>query len=142
MVTSAAAQTLPPLPHLSPENYPTAARDAITAVYRAASARPTDADAVGSLARTLQAWDQWEAAHEAYVRAQALAPRTFEWHYLDASVLQRLARQADAAKQLTEAVKASPGYLPARLKLAEALFEAGDLDRSAAMFSELTREPL
>jgi tetratricopeptide (TPR) repeat protein len=142
IVTSAAAQTVPPLPHLSPENYPAAARDAITTVYRAASARPMDAEAVGSLARTLHAWDQWDAAHEAYVRAQALAPRTFDWHYLDAVVLQRLARQAEAAKQLTEAVKISPGYLPARVKLAEALFEAGDLDRSAAMFTELIREPL
>ena len=140
--TSAAAQSAPPLPHLVPESYPAAARDAITRVYRAASARPMDAEAVGTLARTLQAWDQWDAAHEAYGRAQALAPRAFEWHYLDAVVLQRLARQADAAKQLTEAVAASPGYLPARVKLAEALFEAGELDRSAAMFTELTREPL
>ena len=57
-------------------------------------------------------------------------------------MLQRLARQAEAAKQLTEAVKVSPGYFPARVKLAEALFEAGDLDRSAAMFTELIREPL
>jgi tetratricopeptide (TPR) repeat protein len=138
----AAAQNLPPLPHLSPDTFRPAARAAIVKVYRSASARPADAAAVGLLARTLQAWEQWDAAHHTYLRAQALAPRTFEWHYLDGVVLQRLARQADAAKRFAEAAALSPRYLPARLKLADALFEAGDLDRAQTMFSELSNELL
>ena len=137
-----AQRPVPPLPRLSPESYPAAARTAITRVYRNAAARPTDVEAVGALARMLQAWDQWDAAHEAYARAQALAPRAFEWHYLDAVVLQRLARPAEAAARLAQAVSASPGYLPARVKLAEALFDAGDLEQSARLFGDLTREPL
>ena len=133
---------VPPLPHLSPRNYPEAARGPLTRVYQNAVARPADAEAAGALARMLQAWEQWDAAHQAYARAQALAPRTFAWHYLDAVVLQRLARHAEAAERLAAAVAASPGYLPARVKLAEALFDAGDLERSTKLFTELIHEPL
>jgi tetratricopeptide (TPR) repeat protein len=140
--SAAAQRVLPPLPSLSPDSYPSSARAAIARVYRNAVARPADADAVGALARMLQAWEQWDPAHEAYARAQSLAPRVFEWHYLDAVVLQRLARHAEAAARLAQAVAASPGYLPARVKLAEALFEAGDLEQSAKLFGDLTREAL
>ena len=99
----------------------------------------------------LHAWEQWDAAHETYARAQALAPRAFEWHYLDAVVLQRLARSADAAAQLRTALgletadlkvptTTTAGYLPARLKLAEALLDAGDLDESRRLLEGLTRD--
>jgi superkiller protein 3 len=89
----------------------------------------------------LQAWEQWDAAHQAYARAQKLAPRVFDWHYLDAVVLQRLALQDEAAQRLKDALAASPGYLPARAKLADALFETGDLEESRRLFELLAREP-
>src|SRR6187200_926536 len=82
----------PALPRLAPDTFPAASREALTRLYKEALARPDDAAAVGSLGRVLQAWEQWDAAHAAYARAQALAPRTFEWLYLDAVVLQRLVR--------------------------------------------------
>ena len=65
-----------------------------------------------------------------YARAATLAPQAFEWRYLDAVVLQRLARHADAVARLREALSLSPGYLPARVKLAEALLESGELAES------------
>src|SRR5882762_5761637 len=131
------AQTLAPLPRLALDSYPSQAREALSRVYRDATARPADAGAVGALARALHAWDQWGAAHDAYVRAQALAPRTFEWLYLDAVVLQRLARHADAASRLEQALQVSPDYVPARVKLAEAWLESGDRDRSRPLFDTL-----
>jgi tetratricopeptide (TPR) repeat protein len=143
LITPAAAaqNAAPPLPRLSTAGYPPAARDDIGRVHQNAAAHPTDPEAVGALARVLQAWEQWDAAHSAYARAQALAPQTFDWHYLDAIVLQRLARQADAAVHLKQAIAVSPDYLPARVKLAEALLEAGDLDESRRLFDALAREP-
>jgi tetratricopeptide (TPR) repeat protein len=139
---SAAAQAAPPrLPRVAVETFPAASREAVSAAYRAATARPTDAAAVGALARLLHAWEQWDAAHEAYARSQALAPRVFEWHYLDGVVLQRLARHRQAAARFRQALEASPDYLPARVKLAEALFEAGDLDESVRLFDALSRDP-
>src|SRR5437773_2762612 len=149
---AAAAQiALPALPRLSLDTYPSAARSAISRAHRDASARSADPAAVGALARVLHAWEQWDAAHETYSRAQALAPRAFDWRYLDAIVLQRLARPTDAAAQLKQALSVemadatvrttTAGYLPARVKLAEALLDAGDLDESQRLFDALAREP-
>ena len=136
------AQTsLPALPRLALDSYSPAARDAISRAYQDATARSTDPVAVGTLARTLHAWEQWSAAHDVYARAQALAPRAFEWLYLDALVLQRLARHADAAARLEQALRLSPDYLPARVALAESLLESGDLERSQQLFDALRREP-
>src|SRR5262249_39840056 len=70
-------------------------------------------------------------------RAQTLAPRAFEWRYLDAIVLQRLARHDEAVVQLDQSLRLSPGYLPARVKLAESLVEAGHLDRAEPLFTAL-----
>jgi len=140
-VLSAAQATLPPLPHLALDSYSPAARDAISRAYEDAAARPADAATVAVFARTLHAWEQWRAAHDAYARAQALAPRAFEWLYLDALVLQRLARHGDAAARLEQALRLSPDYLPARIALAESLLESGDLERSERLFDELRRDP-
>jgi tetratricopeptide (TPR) repeat protein len=142
VVTAALAQSaLPPLPRLALDTYPVAAREAISRAHKTAAERPTDADAVGALGRMLHAWEQWDGAHQAYARAQALAPRAFEWPYLDAVVLQRLARHDESASRLRQALAASPDYLPARVKLAESLLEADDLDESERLFDRLVREP-
>jgi tetratricopeptide (TPR) repeat protein len=138
---SLAQTALPPLPRLALDTFPPSTRAAISRVYRDATSQPSDVAAVTALAKTLHAWEQWSAAQETYARAQALAPRAFEWHYLDAVVLQRLARHADAASHLEAAVQLSPSYLPARVKLAEALLEAGSLERSAELFEALRKEP-
>jgi tetratricopeptide (TPR) repeat protein len=127
----------PPLPQLVFDTYPPAARDAIARVHQAAIARPSDVGAVRSLAETLHAWEQWEAAHQAYLRCQALSPGGVECHYLDAVVLRRLALVDDAARQFKQAVSLESGYLPARVGLAETTFEAGALDESRRLFETL-----
>src|SRR5689334_8860870 len=137
-LSTASAFAQPPLPRLALETYPPAAREAIARAHANASAHPQDADATGAFGRVLQAWEQWGAAHEAYVRAQALAPRAFDWAYLDAIVLQRLAHADEAVDRLKAAAAVSPDYLPAKLKLAEALMDAGRLDESKRAFSALT----
>jgi tetratricopeptide (TPR) repeat protein len=101
-----------------------------------------DADAIGALARGLHAWEQWESAHQAYARARTLAPRAFSWPYLDAIVLQRLARHAEAAATLKQALAIDPRYLPARVKFAEAMLESGDRKASLVLFEELLKEPV
>ena len=135
-------QTLPPLPSIDLASYSVPARDAIAPLQRAATSRPTDPKAIGDLARMLQAWEQLDAAHQAYARAQALAPHSFEWLYLDGVVLERLARHTEAADRFERALTESPDYLPARLALPEALIDAGDLARSRRLFESLKGEPL
>ncbi len=138
----AAAQTkpVPPLPRLAVDLFPPATRDAVTPVYREATRRPTDVAAVGALGRVLQAWEEWEAAHAVYLRSQALSPGAFEWAYLDGVVLQRLGRQVDAAARFKEAAVATPVYVPARVKLAQALLDIGEIGQSRPLFDALSRD--
>jgi len=90
---------------------------------------------------TLQAWEQWEAAHLAYRRAHVLAPTSADWQYLDGMVLQRLVRPAEAAVMFQDALKLTPALLPARARMAEALFDAGDLEASGRAYEALTTQP-
>jgi tetratricopeptide (TPR) repeat protein len=141
LLAASAAQSAPALPRIAIETFPPAARAAVAEAHRAALARDRDGAAAGALGRVLHAWEQWDDAHQAYQRAQALEPRAFEWHYLDAVVLQRLARHREAADRLEAALAANAAYLPARVKLAEALLEAGDRVASKRRFEALIAEP-
>ena len=131
--------SLPSLPSVALETFPPVAREAVSRLSREASARPTDGGAAGALGRILHAWEQFESAHQAYERAAALAPADFEWSYLDAIVLQRLARFDAAADALRRALTIRADYLPARLRLAEVLLDAGDLQQSEPLFAPLTK---
>lgn len=137
----ALGQSAPPLLSVPLNTYPPAMRDAVSRALKEAEARPLDANATGALARTLHAWEQWTAARETYARAAALAPGTFEWRYLDACVLERLARPRDAAARLEEALAIRADYLPARIKLAQARLDAGQLAESRPLFTALLDEP-
>lgn len=134
------AQTSAPVPSLALDALPLAAREALSRAADDAAAHPDSPAAVGALARTLHAWAQWDAAHQAYERLEQLDPATFEWRYLDAVVLQRLARHDDAVAELRTALTLSPAYLPARVKFAEALLDAGNLDESQRVFTALVTE--
>ena len=138
---AASAQPPPALPELALERFPESSRASVSRAFADAKAHPTDARVVGRLGRVLQAWDQYESAHAAYARAAALAPTTFEWPYLDAVVLQRLARHAEAATRLRDALRISPDYKPAIVKLADALFEAGNLTESRRLYEALAKDP-
>ena len=135
------AQSTPPLPNLAISSLPLSSRDILKRAYEAATARPNDVRAVGALGRVLHAWEQWDTGRQAYDRAASIAPTAFEWPYLSAVVLQRLARHDEAVVRLDRALAISAGYLPARVRLAEALLETGDLVRSQKLFRILESEP-
>ncbi|MBK5297925.1 MAG: tetratricopeptide repeat protein [Vicinamibacteria bacterium] len=132
------AEAPPPLPVIAIESFAPEARAAIAVTLAAARQPAADAVATGALGMTLQAWEQWELTHAVYTRAQALAPQSADWPYLDGVVLQRLARHGEAAAQFRRALALAPDYVPAAVRLAEALYEAGDLDASAGAYTTLT----
>lgn len=142
-IASAQSRTaaIPSLPTIALESFPSDAREGLSAALAEARNRPTDPMAAGGLGIALQAWEQWESAHAAYLRAQALAPEAADWWYLDGLVLQRLVRHAEAAECFARAVKASPGLLAARARWAEALFDAGLLEASAGAYDALAAYP-
>lgn len=137
----ALGQSAPPLQTLPLSTYPPAMRAALSRADHEARMHPGDAAAVGALGRVLHAWEQWEPAHDAYARAAVLAPQVFDWPYLDACVLQRLARHDEATARLRRAVAIAPDYLPARVRLAESLLETGSRDESRSLFQSLLAEP-
>jgi tetratricopeptide (TPR) repeat protein len=141
------SSSLPALPVVAIDQFPEASRAALEPAFERARRAPDDELSVGQLAMTLHAWEQWEAAHAAYQRAIGLAragQQAWKWKYLDAVVLQRLARPNDAANVLrpssAPSEAAAIGYLPAKVKLAEALFETGEVDASAQLYRELVKE--
>ncbi len=135
------SRQVPPLPAIALESFPPDARASLETALQRAKSHAADPDAAGGLGITLQAWEQWEAAHAAYLRAQALAPRAPDWWYLDGLVLQRLVRHSDAADAFRTASTLAPDLLTARARLAEALFDAGRLDEAAQAYDALSNEP-
>jgi tetratricopeptide (TPR) repeat protein len=132
---------LPALPVIALETFPSDARTALETALAEARRSPPDAVAAGGLGITLQAWEQWGAAHLAYQRAQVLAPTSADWWYLDGMVLQRLVRPAEAVVAFQETLMLKPALLAARARLAEVLFDAGDLDASARAYEALATQP-
>ena len=119
------AAPLPALPSVVLETFPESARVAIQRAIDLAKARADDAAACGALGMTLQAWEQWETAHAAYERAHRLSAQDADWLYLDGVVLQRMGRPADASERYQRVLALAPESVPARARLAEALFDAG-----------------
>lgn len=135
------AASLPALPTVVLETFPENARVAIQRAIDLAKARADDAAACGALGMTLQAWEQWETAHTAYERANRLSAQDTDWLYLDGVVLQRLGRPADASERYQRVLALSPEFVPARARLAEALFDAGNVEASRGAYTALSAEP-
>jgi tetratricopeptide (TPR) repeat protein len=128
---------LPPLPL---DALPPAVRERVAAAYQRAEADPASADASGSVAVMLHAYDQFDVAEAWYRRAQQLDPAAFDWAYLLGVVQAERGRNDDAARSLREAAEKQPRYLAARLKLAEVLLARGEVDASATLYDEMLKE--
>lgn len=133
-------QPLPPLPKLPFDTYEAGIREPIAEAYERARQRPRDADRNGRLAMLLYANEQYELAAECFARAHALGPRDGRWIYYLGRVEVYLARSDRAVTSLREALRIRPGYPPARLMLAKALLDVGQLDDSRALYQALVNE--
>jgi tetratricopeptide (TPR) repeat protein len=131
----------PPLPTVALETFPDEARASLEAALVRAKGTPREPSAVGGLGITLQAWEQWEAAHAAYQRAQALAPDAADWWHLDGLVLLRMAQYGEAAAAFEAALQRQPALVAAQARLAEARFEEGGLDASRRAYQALASRP-
>jgi tetratricopeptide (TPR) repeat protein len=128
------------LPQLNLDTFPEVSRRAIAPAYEAARAHPEDVAVVTRLAMLLHAWEQFDSAAAAYADARRLDPR-FDWFYLGGLVETRLAQHAAAARLLAEAVRLVPDSVPARLALADALIESGDVDGASREYAAVVNGP-
>ena len=133
-----ASAALPPLPVLALDQFPARLRGRVVAAQKRISREPANAAACGELGMLLHAYGQQAAALSAYARARALDPASFEWAYLSGVLKLALARAPEAIPDLREAVRLVPASLAARLRLADALLSAGEVEPARAAYRELT----
>ena len=88
----------------------------------------------------LHAQEQLQTANAAYRRARQLDPQSFEWVYLGAVVQAKLGDFAGAVGSLRQALALDPAYLPARVALADALVQSGELETARAEYIALLRD--
>jgi tetratricopeptide (TPR) repeat protein len=125
------------LPVLALDSLPAPVRHHLQTLYDEALARPRDASAAGRLAMALHAQEQFQSADAAYRRARHLAPHSFEWTYLGALVQSKLGDLAGAAGSLRQALALDPAYFAARVTLADALMQTGQLETARAEYHAL-----
>ena len=131
---------LPQIPALTLNDFPAEVRDQLQQAYTGARQGPRKAEAVGKLGMLLDLYDRPDQALACYQRASQLNPGSFEWLYYLASLLGKQKKHAEAAAAFKQALRLDPAYLPARLKLAESLLDAGEVEESHAVYAEIVEE--
>jgi tetratricopeptide (TPR) repeat protein len=109
-------------------------------VYAEARAHPRDGAAAGRLAMMLHAYEQYALAAVYYRRAVQVEPDTAAWTYLAGLVDAELGRTGAAVARLRRAIALDGTYLPARLRLADVLLNAGNLQESRLEFESILRD--
>jgi tetratricopeptide (TPR) repeat protein len=87
----------------------------------------------------LHAYEQHHLAGVYYEQARQLDPRAPSWAYLAGVVQAELGDRAAAVRSCRRALSLDPSYLPARVRLGEALLADGDLTASRAEFEAIVR---
>ncbi len=128
------------LPELALDDLPPRVRAGLARAYGEAQAHPRDPAAVERLAMLLHAYEQYSSADVCYRIARRLAPSSLGSAYLSGVVQAELGNSTAAVVSLREAVAIDRAYLPARVRLAETLMNAGDLAASRMEYEGLVHE--
>jgi tetratricopeptide (TPR) repeat protein len=131
---------LPDLPRLTIANFRPQIRDQVQKAYDDVKARPKDAESNGRLGMLLQAFSQFESAELCYRRARILDPNRFQWAYYLGLTQSLDGKNEEASRNLRDATRLDPQYLPARLKLAEVLLALGRLDDSQTICHSIVKD--
>jgi len=88
----------------------------------------------------LHAFEKIESAEIFYRRARYFAPQNFDWAYYLGLVQSLIGENEAAAANLREALRIDPGYVPARLKMAEVLLILGRPDESRGVSEGILKD--
>src|SRR5205807_1284249 len=130
----------PEIPQVNIAGLPQANQEQAAQAYAAARKQPQDADAVGKLGMLLDSYHRSEDAALCYRRAHLLEPAAFKWLYYWGSLLLRERKMGEALPILTSALRLDPEYLPARLKMGEALLGAGKTEEAGKLYEGILRD--
>lgn len=137
---SASMESRAEVPRVDIAGLPRETQDQVEQAYAAARKQPQDAEAVGKLGMLLDTYHRPEDAALCYRRAHLLAPDAFKWLYYWASLLLRERKTGEALPILTSAVQLEPEYLPARLKIGEALLGAGKTEEAGKIYEGILKD--
>lgn len=133
-------QTAPEVPQVDVANFPPETREQLETAYAAARKNPQDAAAVGRLGMLLDLYHRPAEASVCYQRAHLIEPRRFDWLYYWGSLLLNQHRTEEAQGVLASAVEIKPEYVPAKLKLAEALLESGKIEEAKEIYEGILKD--
>jgi tetratricopeptide (TPR) repeat protein len=125
------------VPRLALDRVPAPVRSALQSAYDAAQRRPRDASTVGHLGMVLHAHEQYYEAEVCYRIAREYAPRSMSWIYLSGVVQAELGADATAVDSFQQSLRLEPGYVPARVRLADSLMRMGALEASRGEYEAL-----
>ncbi len=131
---------LPDLPRLTIANIRPQIREQLQKAYRDVEAKPKDPEVNGRLGMLLHAFEQYESAELCYRRARILDSDRFQWAYYLGLTQAIEGKNEEAAVALRDGIRLEPGYLPARLKLAEVLLNIGRLDESDGICQSIAKD--
>ena len=134
---AASLPALVSLEQINLEEFEPAIRDQILRAHKEAAKEPQDASKGGRLGMIFQVYGKYELAETCYLRARALDPRSFRWAYYLGHVQGLLGKQTQAIESIGGALRIDSGYAPARVRLAQLLFDAGDTEGSARVYREV-----
>jgi protein O-GlcNAc transferase len=137
---SLSASNFPELPKVNTEQFLPVIRAQIENAAATAHAHPRDASAVATLAMTLHAYQQYDAAARAYEHVHELEPRNFDWLYLLGAVQTELGDLAAAEKSFRTALQLRSGDLTAQLHLAQTLTALSRGDEAAEVYRQILKD--
>jgi protein O-mannosyl-transferase len=128
------------LPQVTVAAFPPETRDQVEQAFSAARAHPNDAQAVGKLGMLLDLYGRADDAELCYRRAHLLEPSSFKWPYYWGSLLFNQKRLQEAVPVLRGALELQPLYVPAKLKLAEASLDTGEIEAAAEIYKGILKD--
>ena len=137
---NASTEAAPEVPQVDIAGLPRETQQQVAQAYAGARKQPRDADAVGKLGMLLDTYHRSEDAALCYRQAHLLAPGAFKWLYYWGSLLLREKKMGEALPILTTALQLEPKYLPARLKVGEALLGAGKTDEAGKIYEGILND--
>ena len=128
------------LPQLTMSDFPPETQKQVEQAFTAAHEHLNDAQATGKLGMLLDVYHRSDDAAFCYRRAHLLEPTSFKWLYYWGSLLFNQKKMQDAVPVLTAALSLQPRYLPAKLKLGEALVDTGEIEAAAEIYEGILKD--
>ena len=127
----------PEVPAPSREAFSPAVREQFQPILDKARGQSDDPAAVGEWGRMLYAYRLYQPAEQAFFRARALAPESFEWTYFLGVTLADQGKFPEAEQSLRSALELRPDNLPSAVRLADLLEQTGDQEQALEILTGL-----